>query len=552
MKHKLSNFTLLACASVAILAFSGCGDSSSHKQHQAKDPVANPYLASTIYGITHFDPSQSDSTPYGPPKGIFTVDPMEQQISRGGPINIITLASTSDSHMWGIGSDRVSYIDASEGEWTEVTRMDAPAFYFDELGPIDPATHKKIGEMTFEGRTLSEVDSILTESYGESYPARLVNGVYSVVDRDNTLYATFGNGVYALALKDQENPSAGLEIIYSIEDATTQIDGPLAGTPLFGLTMTYDGFLVINFSNGVAVLDRSLDPDTAQFVGFSGEKTSNSIAIDENNGIYVVTDKMMHKLVWTGTKLSEDAADGAWSSPYDAPEDALPPIVKFGPGSGSTPTLMGVGDDPDKLVVITDGSQHMSLVAFWRDEIPENFVQQPGTASRRIAGQIPVTCGLDPLPVWIQSEQSVVVRGYGAFVVNNMPLDAEEMPELLKKQILGVATLGPVYPPSKGVERFRWDTKKRQWESTWSRNDVSSTSMIPINSQAGNMAVVSGYDDDGWGITGLDWNTGETVHRTLLGKTNYGNGSYAIIQFLPNGDLLFNSLVGPYRVNYEQ
>ena len=42
----------------------------------------------------------------------------------------------------------------------------------------------------------------------------------------------------------------------------------------------------------------------------------------------------------------------------------------------------------------------------------------------------------------------------------------------------------------------------------------------------------------------MDWDTGATVHRTIFGKSNYGNGAYAILQFLPNGDLLFNSLVG--------
>ncbi len=546
MKHKSSFFVLMVCAAVAMAGLGGCGGGNGGDR--ASDPTSNPYLSSALYGVTHFDPSQSDSTPYGPPKGIFSVDPERQPISYGGPINIITLASTSDSYMWGVGSDRISYIDRKGDGWTEVARIDAPAYLVDDLGPIDPSIHKKVGEMIFEGMTSSDVDTILAENYGEKYPYRLANGVYSVVDRDNVLFATFGYGVYAFALKDANDPSAGIEIIHRIDNAAKEIQGPDSEATLYGLTMTYDGFLVVNFSNGVAVLDRSLDVSSAQKVVFDKENTGNSIAIDENNGIYVVTDKRMHKLVWTGTKLSQEEADGAWSSLYDAPEDAIPPIVKFDAGSGSTPTLMGFGNDQDKLVVITDGCKRMNLVAFWRDEIPGDFVQQTGTASRRIAGQIPVTCGLDPLPVWIQSEQSVVVRGYGAFVVNNMPFDADNMTRLSK--ILGAVTLGPVYPPSLGVERFQWDTENNRWESVWSRNDVSSTSMIPVHCRSGNMAVVSGYGDDGWEVTGMDWYTGKTVHRTLFGKENYGNGSYAILQFLPDGDLIFDSLVGPFRVDY--
>ncbi|GAB1399145.1 hypothetical protein MASR1M66_05970 [Aminivibrio sp.] len=49
---------------------------------------------------------------------------------------------------------------------------------------------------------------------------------------------------------------------------------------------------------------------------------------------------------------------------------------------------------------------------------------------------------------------------------------------------------------------------------------------------------------------GLDWDTGKTVHRTIFGHKNLGNGAYAIIQYLADKSLVFNSLVGPYRVDY--
>lgn len=552
MKHKLSCFILVTCMVIAMLGMPGCGGGSDYAEGDAKDPVANPYLSSALFGITHFDPSQSDSIPYGPPKGTFNVDPLKQQISPGGPVNIVTLASTSDSYMWAVGSDRVSYVDVSGSGWREVARENAPAYldalplFGERLGPINPETHKKVGGMIFEDKTLSQVEKILSENYGPGYRLRIANGIYSVVDRNNVLYANFGNGVYAFSLKDGDDPSSGIEIKYKMENAIKEIDVADTAAVLCGLTMTYDGFLVINFSNGIAVVDKTLK-HIKSMVSFSNEITTNSIAIDEKNGIYVATDKNMRKLVWTGTRLSEDEAHGAWSSAYDFSLEP-PPIVKHSTGTGSTPTLMGFGDDPDKLVVITDGSKRMNLVAFWRDDIPDDFVQQDGTASRRIAGQIEVTCGLDNSQPWIQSEQSVVVRGYGAFVVNNLPLDADSMARV--NNILGVTTLGTVFTPSFGVERFRWDTENYQWNSVWSRNDVSSTSMVPIHSQSGNMALVSGYYNAGWEVTGMDWNTGETVHRTLFGKTNYGNGAYAILQYFPNGDLLFNSLVGPYRVSY--
>jgi hypothetical protein len=211
---------------------------------------------------------------------------------------------------------------------------------------------------------------------------------------------------------------------------------------------------------------------------------------------------------------------------------------------------MGFGDDLDNLVVITDGSKQMKLVAFWRDNIPENFIQKPGTASRRIAGQITVTCGFNPVPEWIQSEQSVVVYGYGAFVVNNIPQTVSYEIQSANK-VLQVALMGPAYPTAYGAERFQWDPSRHEWSSKWARPDVSSTSMIPAHSKFGNMVFINGYrDPDGWEVLGLNWNTGVTDHQTIFGKDNFGNGAYAVLQYLENHDLLFNSISGPFRVHY--
>jgi hypothetical protein len=48
------------------------------------------------------------------------------------------------------------------------------------------------------------------------------------------------------------------------------------------------------------------------------------------------------------------------------------------------------------------------------------------------------------------------------------------------------------------------------------------------------------------------WSDGQTVHRTISGQDNLGNGAYAIIQFLDNSDLSFNSIGGATRVHYAE
>ncbi len=138
-----------------------------------------------------------------------------------------------------------------------------------------------------------------------------------------------------------------------------------------------------------------------------------------------------------------------------------------------------------------------------------------------------------------------MVKGYGAFVVDNVRRQGA------KDKLLDVLGAGPVYDSPLGVERLEWDPAKDKWRSVWTRGDVVATSMAPAVSTVSNLVFVSGYTkQDGWELTGLDWTTGKTVHRSLFGQDPFGNGAYAFIQFLPNGDLLFNSIGGPVRVHY--
>ena len=87
-----------------------------------------------------------------------------------------------------------------------------------------------------------------------------------------------------------------------------------------------------------------------------------------------------------------DEADGGWQSEYNtmSRQQAIAAgALTISGGSGTAPTLMGFGNDPDKLAIISDGdSNGAQLVAFWRDKIPVDFTQKPGTKSSRIADQI--------------------------------------------------------------------------------------------------------------------------------------------------------------------
>lgn len=497
----------------------------------AGEPVANPYLSSKTYGVTHFDPASTDSIPYPIVKGTFNFDLQKQSEINGGPVNIMTLASPSPDYMWAVSSQGVTYVNVANGQFKEVARLNAP-----EMKIVSAETHKKL--LTQKFKTVAEVQKAVKDIYGMNY-TRIYNGIYSVVDNENVIYANYTNYIYAFGLVDPKDPSKGIKILRQFSPRTFMDSKEF----IAAVDMTYDGNLVIVTTRNVAVIDRQFKNKPVIFKINPDENITNSIAIDEKNALYVASDKNMRKIAWDGKTLSVDEKKGGWISPYQSGQQ--PPSVKVGGGTGATPTLMGFGNDPDKLVVITDGADRMNIVAFWRDAIPQGFKQKPGTLSNRIADQLAVTCGLPKDAKWVQTEQSVVVKNYGAFVINNI---VESAPA---DRLEGVVALGPVIAPPKGMERFEWDPKAHKWASVWTNPNESSISTVPAVSIPSNIVLVNGYSKErGWEVTGMDWDTGKVVHRTIFGFDNYGNGAYSLIQLFPNGDLLFNSIAGPFRLKY--
>ena len=546
-KFKFRTWKLMGMLGL-IATLLACSDSDEVKKDDGENrplsevnvPKRNPYLAAEHYSITHFNSAQTDAFPYSVKGGTVRINPDECEGGYSGPVNLMTLASTSPDYMWGMSSDRVSYYRTADGKFTKIGEAQLP------VGKMK--TEAQLNVMTAKYNSVEELKNAIVPILGEHPQYAIASGNYVLCDRDNYAYTNAGTIVARYKLKNSARPDEGIEL-----DRQLDIKQSVSGaSTLVGVVMTYDGYLAVAFNKGVAIVDRNLTKVINVYTLPQNQMLSNSIAVDEDNGIYLASnsttaggDGLMQKIVWTGSKLSTAEADGAWQSAYDGGPEA--PCIKMGYGTGSTPTLMGFGDDPDKLVVITDGAKRMKLVAFWRDAIPVD-AKEVVAGRPRVAGSYEVNCGMSAGTEWIQSEQSVVAAGYGAFVVNNIMTGND----LISDKIIGVLALGPLITPPHGVERVQWNTRDNKWEPVWSRADVSSISMIPSVSTVSEMVFVNGYSTaDGWEVTGLDWNTGATMHRIIFGDTNRGNGAYAIIQYFENGDLLFNSVSGPYRVRID-
>jgi hypothetical protein len=488
----------------------------------------------------------------------------------GGPSGIHDGAYAQQSSRWA---------GPTSGEGLEARFLATDTFGVPLVGPVYPdgrraawlSTHGFVYKLELSGSTMRVIDALakpsglgLPRADVERHVAALdaacsplamlrymgetmrlaervsSDGVYAVTTADGRLLFSEGrNRLVAYGDAGPEGMEARVARLAAFEIPPDQLSDP--AERLYGLMPTWDGHVAFVTTHGlVGVVAPSLDPASARYLRLAGERVSNSIAADETGGVYVVTDKAMHRVQWTGQRLSRAPEDGAWTAAYTTGGDQGD--IRLGGGSGSTPTLMGGPGDPDRLVVITDGAARMNIVAFWRDAIPADWQGLPGK-DRRIAGEFPVTFG-DPTRTSIQSEQSVLVSGYGAFVVNNT-LESTPAPTATANVFLsGLPGVAP-----RGAERFAWDPNANRWRSVWARTDVSFPNTIPfMSAPSGVIYGVGARPDGNWTLLGLDWTTGATRIDFGLGRSIRWNTTYMPTTVFPDGAIVYGSAFGVVRI----
>ena len=376
------------------------------------------------------------------------------------------------------------------------------------------------------------------------FPLReTLSAAYYFVDVDNVLYTQKYRSL--ISYQNQINGD-----IFSRIKVKTALELPEFAFRsnidfLVGLNIMYDGYVVFTTSQGmVGIVARDLNVASLKVIPLSDdddEELSNMQAVDENGGIYIVSSKRMYRAQWDGIDLSI-----AWTADYETGPSAQV-AGRLGAGSGSTPTLMGTRENEDKFVVITDGLPLMNLVLFWRDEIPADWEPIAPGKDRRIAAEVPVTFG-DPNATTSVSEQSVLVRGYGAVVVNNdygytLPQWVPNIVNQLMVVFSGLPWIAPY-----GVEKFEWNPVTRKLNTAWSTKRISCPNGIPTMSIATKSLYCVGRRLFGWNIEALDWDTGTSVFRKRTGLGPRYNSAYAALEIGPNRELVSGTFVGVLRL----
>lgn len=376
-----------------------------------------------------------------------------------------------------------------------------------------------------------------------------LSGAYAAIDAQNRFIAGrtnfvsfFGDSVEG----DRWSPIELKKRIFLPPEAFCNDDDVIAG-----MSLTYDGHLAFATELGnLFVIPADADPDDLGEVPVVStnqncatadaadlEIVSNSIAVDEAGGIYLLTSAAMYRFNWDGSTLSM-----AWRAAYDSAED-VPSPIRLGPGSGSTPSLMGTKADDDHFVVITDGQALMNLVLFWRDDVPDDWEPIAPGKDPRIACEIPVDFGTGATEAI--SEQSVAVRGYSAVVVNdlltNPTINPPSMSPLAAAAQNLVSALEGGIPEKApfGLERIDWDPVTRTCSTVWANSEISVPNGIPSISEASGLVYGAGQRDGQWGLEGLDFATGESRVWVEAGPGTCPQDNQGLLPLLPGvGDVL--------------
>ncbi|MEM9256972.1 MAG: hypothetical protein AAGA91_16125 [Pseudomonadota bacterium] len=528
----------MLCLSLAGCTLSGAVFAESR-------PAVNPWLANSPYAISHHDPAQTDVTDVdGPRRGaklgladvqtvplVWCSAPLykrvgdETMVIASNPLGLVKVRATAED--FSLVSD-VPY-PGRESVHAEVSldKLEQTLFAIDQ-------------------RRRSNQDwRLLFESWLMYWRLQInlrtmPSGAYALIDRDGYHY-TFYDLTHLVKSFDNNRVEEPLKPVLHTDIVAQLPEADRDGVDrLMGINMTYDGFIVAAAKGAVIVTDRDLK--LVDYHLFPGELVENSIAIDADNGIYVVTSSRMHKLVWTGQALSSAPEDGAWSSPYDTlPDGEALDLGAASEGSGTTPTLLGFGEDEDHLVVISDGNaSNAQLVAFWRNEIPEGFRQKPGTASRRIADQIPITLSKTTI------EASPTIFGNGVLVVNSTyPEPGPIALDLISNAFLA----GTTRAAPRGVQKYEWLPAEDRFIETWSIDDVDNTDwMPPAVSTANGLVYIANKRDNTYEYFAADWKTGEKKASWVFPDDSVRWNTWGgITVFLEDGDFLLGGFFGIKR-----
>jgi hypothetical protein len=260
----------------------------------------------------------------------------------------------------------------------------------------------------------------------------------------------------------------------------------------------------------------------------SGEGISNSFAVDETGGVFIVSDRALYRF----DANPKGGPAVSWRIVY--PNSGIHKPGQSDAGSGTTPTLMG-----KKWVAITDNADPMDVVVYRRARV---IKKKKRKQRRRLVCMAPVfgkgSSATDNS--LIGTNRTLIAENNYGYSISAADLSGGmSAPGLARVDV--VKRKRRKHGPRKRKGAFRCRT-------VWTSGERA-PSVVPKLSLANGLVYTytkPPRDDgvDAWYLTALDFRTGRTIYRRLAG-TGFGfNNNYAPVTLGSDGTAYVGVLGG--------
>lgn len=327
-------------------------------------------------------------------------------------------------------------------------------------------------------------------------------GYFYLDQRDRAVIPTTDRRIFVVSQTDgPAGPGFALQRQFDLNSILDPDDSIVSALP------DWSGNIWLVSSKGVVAF---VEPGSGQIhsLTLAGEGITNSFALDETGGVFVVSDRAMYR--FDVDSVGEPAI--TWREVYDNTLTQKPGQVDD--GSGTTPTLMG-----DDLVAITDNDDPMKVVVYRR--------AASVSGARLVCAQPVFDAGRSA------TDNSLIATDRSIVVENNYGY-------------AGPATTVMGGTTTPGVERVDLDPGGSGCHTVW-HSDVTSPTVVPKLSLDNGLVYVyakKADDDDPWYLTAIDFRTGATVYQRLAGTGLGFNNNYAPVTLGPDGSAYVGVLGG--------
>jgi hypothetical protein len=449
-------------------------------------PPHNPFMAPNGRSNIHDDPYMSDT--YALP----------------GPLGDGSEPSTLFSRECG----SITF-DSAGRIVTVCVGLDRPV-----LALLDPHSLTTLAALPLPLRNPASAGGAFTDFSGGGY--------FYLDDHDRAVVSTNDHHILVVSITDGPNLTVSHD--YDVSHELAADEGIVSALP------DWSGRLWFVSRHGLV---GTIDPRSGavRTMRLSGEGISNSFAVDERGGVYLVSDEALYRF----DADSKGAPKISWRVAY--PDSGIHKPGQSDAGSGTTPTLMG-----RKWVAITDNADPMNVDVYRRAaRLHRKKRGRKAKAKARLVCSAPVFAkGASA------TDNSLIGTNHSLIAENNYGYTIGATNLAGTPSTPGLTRVDVVKKKGKKGKRGKRRRARFRCRTIWT-SDETAPSVVPKLSLANGLVYTytkrtSGFD--AWYLTTLDFRTGRTVYRRLAG-TGFGfNNNYAPVTLGPDGTAYVGVLGG--------